>query len=109
MSKDLLPKLTSVLLLLAFIWCLGYSLYWIWSLMWRIYFLLNKIFRTDEEENEGGEEDRVNVANVNGANMVGCCPSEQSSSGLKCGDLMLPSAHFVEVSESRSCSYLSSS
>lgn len=65
--------------------------------MWRIYFLLNKIFRTDEEENEEGEEDRVHVANVNGANMVGCCPSEQSSSGLKCGDSMLPSAHFVEV------------
>ncbi|KAH9766782.1 hypothetical protein WN944_017907 [Citrus x changshan-huyou] len=62
--------------------------------MWPIYFLLNKILRTEEEEKEE-EEDQV--ANVNGANMVECCPSDQSPSGRKCGDSILPSAHFVEV------------
>lgn len=70
--------------------------------MWPIYFLLNKILRTEEEEKEE-EEDQV--ANVNGANMVECCPSDQSPSGRKGGDSILPSAHFVEVSESRLCSY----
>lgn len=58
--------------------------------MWPLYFLLNKILKTDDEEKDG---DHMNVG-------AGCCHFELSSDNRIGHDAVLPRSYFVQVSAS---------
>ncbi|XP_007009143.2 PREDICTED: protein GUCD1 isoform X1 [Theobroma cacao] len=55
--------------------------------MWPLYFLLNKILKTDDEEKDG---DHMNVG-------AGCCHFELSSDNRIGHDAVLPRSYFVQV------------
>ncbi|XP_022743699.1 protein GUCD1-like isoform X2 [Durio zibethinus] len=58
--------------------------------MWPLYFLLNKILKTDEEDKEEKDGDHLNVA-------AGCCPFELPSDNRIGYKAVLPQSHFVQV------------
>ncbi|XVE69314.1 hypothetical protein DITRI_Ditri09bG0142400 [Diplodiscus trichospermus] len=58
--------------------------------MWPLYFLLNKILKTDEEDGGGKDGDHMNVA-------AGCFGFELSSDNRIGHEAVLPPTHFVQV------------
>lgn len=63
--------------------------------MWPFCFVLNKILKAEEDE-----EEIVNLSDGNIVSKVERCSSEHVSSNEKYSDALLPRAHFVEVSAS---------
>lgn len=61
-------------------------------LMWPLYFLLNKILKIDEEDEE--EKDGDHMMNVT----AGCCSFELPSDNRIGREAMLHKSHFVQVS-----------
>ncbi|XWS56648.1 hypothetical protein CRYUN_Cryun09bG0104000 [Craigia yunnanensis] len=58
--------------------------------MWPLYFLLNKILKTEEVDGEEKDGDHMNVA-------AECCPFELPSDNRIGHDAVLPQSHFVQV------------
>ncbi|KAH1030555.1 hypothetical protein J1N35_042729 [Gossypium stocksii] len=58
--------------------------------MWPLYFLSNKILRTDEEDDEEKDGDRVNM-------VARCYPFELPSDNRNGHETTLPRSHFVQV------------